>query len=416
MRIICKSSVLWLALIAAAFGTKGGAAEPADWLISGRYVLTMDANHRLIEHGAVAVKGERIVAVGTMADLEKRFQPVHRLNKPDAIVMPGLIDTHTHAAMSLFRAIADDKTLQDWLTNYIFPAESKNVSPEFVEWGTKLACTEMSLAGITTFTDMYYFEETVAASVKQAGLRGVLGQTIIGFRAPDYENWHAAVEGTERYLKRYQHDPLITPAVAPHAIYTTPDEALQASHRLEVKYGAPLLIHLSETRKEVSDSLQKHRMTPTQFLESLGILEGRVVAAHGVWENDDDLRILKRHGIGVAHCPSSNTKLASGIAPVVKMLKEGVHVGLGTDGFAGSNDSADLIAEMNLAAKLQKVTQMDPQVLPSEQVIEMATIDGRTKRDGRGYDRLHRRFSMQAQRDHGEGCGMLEGLCSEERR
>jgi 5-methylthioadenosine/S-adenosylhomocysteine deaminase len=374
MRITSK--LLSLVLVAAAFGTHARAAEPADWLITGRYVVTMDSQRRLIEHGAVAIKADRIAAVGSAADLQKRFQSAHRLDRPDAVILPGLIDTHTHAAMSLFRAIADDKTLQDWLTNYIFPAESKNVSPDFVEWGTKLACLEMSLAGITTFTDMYYFEETAAAATKQAGLRGVLGQTVIGFPAPDYKNWQAAVEGTDRYLQRYRHDPLITPAVAPHAIYTTPDEALLASHKLAVKYGAPLLIHLSETRKEVDDSLAKRRMTPTRLLESLGVLDGRVVAAHGVWETDDDLRILKRHGTGVAHCPSSNTKLASGIAPIVKMLEQGVNVGLGTDGFAGSNDTADLIAEMNLAAKLQKVTQMNPEVLPAQKVLELATIGG----------------------------------------
>src|SRR5690348_6006855 len=172
----------------------------------------------------------------------------------------------------------------------MFPAESKDVNPDFVKWGTELACLEMSLAGITTYTDMYYYEGTVAAATKQAGLRGVLGQSVIGFRAPDYPNWQAALAGAEQYLKRYRHDPLITPAVAPHAIYTTPDEALKASHQLAAKYGVPLLIHLSETRKEVDDALEKRHMTPTQLLEKLGVLDGRVVAAHGVWENDDDLR------------------------------------------------------------------------------------------------------------------------------
>src|SRR5690348_7781780 len=194
MRLSYNTLLLWL-LIALGIGVGARAAEPVDWLLTGRYVLTMDADYHLIEHGAVAIQGERIAAVGNAAELEQRFQPAHRLNKPDAIIMPGLIDTHTHAAMSLFRAIADDKTLQDWLTNYIFPAESKNVSPDFVEWGTKLACLEMSLAGITTYTDMYYYEGTVAAATKQAGLRGVLGQSVIGFRAPDYPHWQAALAG-----------------------------------------------------------------------------------------------------------------------------------------------------------------------------------------------------------------------------
>lgn len=368
-------------LLAVCFLVFGPAAlaqgsQHVDWLIRCRYVLTMDAQHDLIPDGAVAIKGERIVAVGSAPDLERRFTPAYRLNRPDAIVMPGLIDTHTHAAMSLFRAMADDKRLQDWLSHYIFPAESKNVSPDFVEWGTKLACLEMSLAGITTYTDMYYFEGVVAEATKAAGIRGVLGQSVIGFPAPDYKTWRDAIAGAETYIKRYQHDPLITPAVAPHSIYTTPDEALKASHELALKYGLPLLIHLSETKKEVNDSLMKRRLTPTQLLESLGVLDGRVVAAHGVWEDDGDIQLLKRFGTGVAHCPSSNTKLASGIAPVAKMLRMGLNVGLGTDGFAGSNDTADLMEEMNLAAKLQKVTQMDPEVLPARQVVEMATIGG----------------------------------------
>jgi 5-methylthioadenosine/S-adenosylhomocysteine deaminase len=184
----------------------------------------------------------------------KQFTAARTLDRPDAVLLPGLIDTHTHAAMSLLRAIADDKRLQDWLSNYIFPAESKNVSPEFVEWGTKLACLEMSLAGITTYTDMYYFEDTVAAATKQAGLRGVLGQTVIGFPAPDYKTWQQALAASEKFIQKYKNDSLITPAVAPHAIYTTPDEALTAAHDLAHKYDIPLLIHVAETKKEVDDA------------------------------------------------------------------------------------------------------------------------------------------------------------------
>jgi len=234
----------------------------------------------------------------------------------------------------------------------------------------------MVLAGITTYTDMYYFEDTAAETTKEAGLRGVLGQSVIGFPAPDYKTWQDAVAATERYIQRFRGDELIEPAVAPHSIYTTPDDALVASHQLAVKYGVPLLIHLSETQKERDDALTKRKLTPTQVLEKLGVLDGRVVAAHCIWEDDHDLEILKQHSTGVAHCPSSNTKLASGIARVATMLKMGLKVGLGTDGFAGSNDSADLILEMNFGAKLQKVTTMDPTVLPAEQAFEMATIGG----------------------------------------
>jgi 5-methylthioadenosine/S-adenosylhomocysteine deaminase len=352
------------------------AAEPVDWVVRAGYVMTMDSRHRLIEHGAVAIRGERIVAVGLAVDIDKQFKAAHSVNRPDGVIMPGLIDTHTHAAMSLLRGIADDRKLDDWLHNYIFPAESRNVSPDFVKWGTELACLEMSLAGVTTYTDMYYFEDTVAETTRNAGLRGVLGQSVIGFPAPDYKTWQQALAGAERYINRFKNDSLIVPAVAPHAIYTTPDEALRAAHQLANKYSVPLLIHLSETKKEVDDSLAQRHMTPTQALEKLGVLDGRVVAAHGVWESDTDLAILKAHHTGVAHCPSSNMKLADGIAPVAKMLRMGLTVGLGTDGFAGSNDTADLLLEMNIAAKLQKVATMDPQVLPAEQVIEMATMGG----------------------------------------
>jgi len=352
------------------------ATENADWIIRAKYVVTMDPQHRIIPQGAVAVRGARIVGIGTQKEIAARFQSPHTLEKPDALLAPGLIDTHTHAPMSLFRAIADDKRLQDWLDNFIFPAESKNVNADFVRWGTRLACLEMVLAGITTYTDMYYFEEVEAETAKQAGVRGVLGQSVIGFPAPDYKTWQESIGAAERFIQHFQHDDLITPAVAPHAIYTTPDEALVASHKLAVQYHVPLLIHLAETQKERDDSLTKRNLTPTQLLEKLGVLDGRVVAAHSIWEDDNDLQILKQHGTGVAHCPSSNTKLASGIARVTDMLKEGITVGLGTDGFAGSNDTADLILEMDLAAKLQKVTVKDPTALPAEQAFEMATMGG----------------------------------------
>ena len=371
MRLFSKLSGLLIVL-----SLMSEAANRADWIIAAKYVVTMDSTHRVIEDGAVAIRDSRIAGVGRRQDIERQFQAERKLIKPEALLAPGLVDTHTHAPMSLFRAIADDRTLDDWLNNFIFPAESKNVSAEFVRWGTRLACLEMLLAGITTYTDMYYFEDAEAEVTKEAGVRGVLGQTIIGFPAPDHKTWQEGLASTERYIERFRHDELIVPAVAPHAIYTTPDEALVACHQLARKYDVPLLIHLSETRKERDDALAQRKLTPTQLLESLGVLEGRVVAAHCVWENDQDLRILKRSGVGVAHCPSSNMKLASGIARIADMLKMNLTVGLGTDGFAGSNDTADLILEMNLAAKLQKVTTMNPTTLPAEQALELATIGG----------------------------------------
>ena len=352
------------------------AGESADWIWSGRYVVTMDAQRRLIENGAIAIRGERILAAGPKSEIERRYQASHHLDRPDAILAPGLIDTHTHAAMSLFRGIADDLRLQDWLEHYIFPAEARNVTPDFVRWGTRLGCLEMLLSGTTTFTDMYYFEDVVAEAAKEAGMRGVLGETIIGFPVPDAKTPADALAFTERYLTRFHDDPLIVPAVAPHAIYTNSDETLQACRALANRHGAPLVIHLSETKHENDESLAKRHMTPTQALDALGIFNGRTVAAHAVWVDEADLAILKSRGVGIAHCPSSNMKLASGVAPVTRMLALDMAVGLGPDGPAGSNNDFNMFEEMDLAAKLQKVPTGDPRSLPAEAAVEMATIRG----------------------------------------
>jgi len=351
-------------------------AQSADWIWSARYVITEDAQHRVIEDGAVAIRADRIVGVGTRAEIDARFQAAHRLDRPDAILAPGLIDTHTHAAMSLFRGIADDKKLQDWLNNYIFPAEAKNVTPDFVRWGTRLGCLEMLLGGTTTFTDMYYFEDVVAEVAKEAGMRGVLGETIIKFPVADNKTPADALQFTEKYLTRFRNDPLVVAAVAPHALYTNSDETLRAARALANKFNAPLIIHLSETKKENDDSLAERHMTPTKVLDTLGVLTGRTVAAHCVWVDEADMAILKARGVGIAHCPSSNMKLASGVAPVVRMLALDLPVGLGPDGPAGSNNDFNMFEEMDLAAKLQKVTTLNPEVLPASTALEMATIRG----------------------------------------
>ena len=352
------------------------AAEPVDWTWSARYVITEDPQHRLIENGAVAIRADRILAVGTKGEVDARYQPKQRLDHPDAILAPGLINTHTHAAMSLFRGIADDLRLQDWLEHYIFPAEAKNLSPDFVRWGTRLGCLEMLLGGTTTFTDMYYFEDVVAEAAKEAGMRGVLGETIIGFPVADAKTPADSLAFTEKYINRFRNDPLIVPAVAPHALYTNSDETLKTSRALANKYNVPLIIHLSETKKENDDALAQRHMTPTKILDTLGVLMGRTVAAHCVWVTEADLSILQHRGVGVAHCPSSNMKLASGVAPVVRMLEFDIPVGLGTDGPAGSNNDFDLFEEMDLVAKLQKLTTMNPQALPAAAALEMATIRG----------------------------------------
>jgi 5-methylthioadenosine/S-adenosylhomocysteine deaminase len=351
-------------------------AEPADWIWSARYVLTQDGQRRVINNGAIAIRGERIVGVGTRAEIDAKFQAKQRLDRPDAILAPGLINTHTHAAMSLFRGISDDLRLQDWLEKFIFPAEAKNVSADFVRWGTRLACLEMLLGGTTTFTDMYYFEDVVAEVAKEAGMRGVLGETVIGFPVADNKTPQDALAFTEKFMTRFKGDPLVIAAVAPHSVYTVSDEMLKASRALANKHDAPLLIHVSETKKENDDAIALRKMTPTRILDSLGLFNGRTVAAHCVWVDETDMGILKQRGVGVAHCPSSNMKLASGVAPVVRMLELDLAVGLGPDGPAGSNNDFSLFEEMDLAAKLQKVTRSDPQALPARAVLDMATIRG----------------------------------------
>ena len=352
------------------------AAEPADWIWSARYVITEDAQRRVIENGAVAVVGDHIAAVGTRTEIDARFQAKQRLDRPDAILAPGLINTHTHAAMSLLRGIADDLRLQDWLQKFIFPAEAKNVSADFVRWGTRLGCLEMLLGGTTTFTDMYYFEDVVAEAAKEAGMRGVLGETIIGFPVADNKTPAEGLAFTEKYMQRFRNDPLVVAAVAPHALYTNSDETLIASRALANRYNAPLVIHVSETKKEDDDAKAQRHMSPVKVLESLGVFNGRTVAAHCVWVDEADMAILKSRGVGVAHCPSSNMKLASGIAPVTRMLELDLAVGLGPDGPAGSNNDFNLFEEMDLAAKLQKVATMDPRALPASAALEMATIRG----------------------------------------
>ena len=354
------------------------AAEQADVIWSARYVITMDGSRRIIENGAVAVRADKIVGVGTRAEIDKEFQAKRRKDHPNSVLMPGLIDAHQHAPMSLMRGIANDKNLQDWLQNFIFPAEGRNVNADFVRWGTRLACLEMLLAGTTTYTDMYFYEDIVAEETRAAGMRGVLGETLFGFPAPDNKTQEAMLAFTEKYLQRFHNDPLITAAVSPHAIYTVPDDLFKKTRALANRYGAPLVFHLSETKTEFDESKAKRGgKTPVEALDELGVFEGgRTLAAHAVWLSDHDIEILARRGVGLAHCPSSNMKLAAGVARVVDILKAGIPMGIGSDGFAGSNNRSTLLGEVALASKLQKVSRGDPTALPAGQALEMATIIG----------------------------------------
>lgn len=336
----------------------------------------MDASRRVISDGALALRGSDILAVGPRAEIEKNFTAPRRLHRPQSFLLPGLINTHAHAAMSLLRGIADDRRLADWLENYIFPAEARNVGKEFCFWGTQLACAEMLRGGTTTYVDMYYFEEEAARATKLAGMRGVLGQTVIGFPVADAKTPQDALTRCESFLQQFAQDPWITPAVAPHALYTNSEETLRRCRALADKYKMPLVIHVSETKKELDDMRRQHGRSPVETLAAWGIFDGPTIAAHVVWVNDADIKILAAKNVGLAHCPSSNMKLASGVAPILAQQAAGLRVGLGTDGPAGSNNDFHLLEELDLATKLQKVTHMDPQVLPAQKALEMATIDG----------------------------------------
>ena len=350
--------------------------QPVDLLIVGGTVVTMDDQRRIFEEGAAAVKGGRIVEVGPRSEIEARYAAPAQIDARGKLVLPGFINGHTHAPMTLLRGLKDDVTLDVWLKNYIFPAEAKNVNEDFVRWGTRLAAAEMIHGGVTTFADMYYFEDAIAEETKAAGMRAILGETWIDFPAPDNKDSAEVQTYTERFLKRWQDDPLIHAAPAPHAIYTCSQRTLQDAATLARKYHAPILMHVAETQKELADSRARNGTTPVQYLDRINFLSSDVVAAHCVWVDETDRKLLAQKDVGCVHNPSSNMMLASGVAPVVEERAAGIAVGLGTDGPAGSNNDLNLMEEMDLAAKLQKITKMDPRALDARTVVEMATIEG----------------------------------------
>ncbi|MGA3105818.1 MAG: amidohydrolase [Terriglobales bacterium] len=350
--------------------------EKADTIITGGLVVSMDSARHTYDDGAIVVTGDSIVAVGPRSEIEAKYASQRTIDAQGKMVLPGFINGHTHVPMTLFRGLHDDVTLTDWLYKYIFPAEAKNVTETFVRWGTRLAAAEEIRAGVTTFADMYYFEDAVAEETKAAGMRGVLGETLIDFPAPDNKNEVAMLAYSEKFLQKWQGDPLIHAAVAPHSIYTCSQKTLQDSAALARKYHAPILIHTAEMKKEWEDSEKQNGGSPVQYLERIGILGPDVVAAHCIFVDETDRKILAQHGVGCVHNPSSNMMIASGVAPVPEERAAGIAVGLGTDGPAGSNNDLDLMEEIDLAAKLAKITKMNPLALNALAVVEMATIDG----------------------------------------
>lgn len=346
-----------------------------DLLVLNGTLVTMDKDHRVIPNAGIAVAGGRIVAVGSRADIIGSYTAAQTVDASERLIIPGLINGHTHIPMTLFRGLADDLDLQDWLTKYIFPAEAKNVSEEFVRAGTRLGLAEMIRGGTTTYCDMYYFEDAIADETARAGVRGVLGETVIDFPVADNKTNAEAMAYVERFVQKWKGHDLITPAIAPHAPYTVSEEHLKAIKAFSDRTGAPIVTHISETKREVDDSLKAKGASPIDYLARIGFLSDRVIAAHVVWPNPGELEILKRADVGVVHNPQSNMKLASGVAPVPKMIEEGLKVGLGTDGAASNND-LNMWEEMDTVAKLHKVFSGDPKVISAEEAFELATIRG----------------------------------------
>jgi len=344
-------------------------------VVTGGTVVTMDPARRVLAPGAVAIEGGAIVAVDEPAAIAAAYRGAETIDASGTVVLPGLVNTHTHAPMVLYRGLADDLALMEWLEKYIFPAEAKTVSAAFVRTGTRLAALEMIQSGTTLFTDMYYFEEEIARATKEAGLRGVLGQSVIGFPVADAKTPADALARTEKFFQEFARDELIIPAVAPHSMYTLDAKSLTAARALADKYGRPTLIHLSETRDEVDISLKKYKMQPAVYLDSIKFWGPRVLAAHGVWLTQPEIALLKKHGVGVSHNPESNMKLASGTAPVPQLRAAGVPVGLGTDGAASNND-LDMFEAMRVAALLHKLQSNDPRAIPAPVALEMATLGG----------------------------------------
>jgi len=346
-----------------------------ETLIAGGRILLMDEKDTIIPDGAVAIDGERIIAVGAREEIGSRFCGRNRMEAPHSLIMPGLINGHTHAAMTCFRGIADDMELMEWLNSYIFPAEARNVNPDLVYWGSLLACAEMIRSGTTTFCDMYIFEEETARAAKAAGMRCLIGEVLFDFPSPNAKTPADGLAYTRGLLERWADDSLISIIVEPHALYTCSPPLLMEAKALADEYRAPYAIHLLENRAEKEQLREKFGKPALVFLKEIGFLTERFLAFHCVCMKDEEIQLFADHGCRIVHNPESNMKLASGVAPVPAMLKMGVTVGLGTDGCA-SNNNLDMFQEMDTAAKLGKVALLDPTAMSARTVLRMATCEG----------------------------------------
>lgn len=346
--------------------------QKADIILKNALVLTMNARKEVFEQGTVVIKGQTIAAVGD-ASLLHQFQAEQVLDLDGNIVMPGLVNTHTHVSMVVFRSLADD--VPDRLQKYIFPLEKQFVSPEMVSIGAMFGTLEMLKSGVTTYADMYFFEDRVAEAVEKIGLRAMLGETVVTFPAPDAQNAEEGIAYAERFIEKYHRHERITPAFAPHAPYTTTPEILQKIHQLSQEYNVPVLMHVAEMDKEIELCRDVYQSTPIGYLHKIGVLDHHFVAAHTIFADSDDMHILKATDAGVAHNMSANVKSARGVAPALDMFDQGIRIGLGTDG-PMSRNSLSILDELELVAKIHKLVQRDRTVMPPEKVVEMATMGG----------------------------------------
>jgi 5-methylthioadenosine/S-adenosylhomocysteine deaminase len=343
-----------------------------DLILRNATVVTMDDAFNVFSSGAVAIRGDSFVDVGQEDRILKDHSASETVDCGGKVLIPGLINAHTHASMTLLRGITDDRRLDVWLLGYIMPVEREFVSPELVRLGAKIACAEMIRSGTTCFADMYYFEEAVAEATSEVGMRAVCGQTVLKFPSPDAPSFEDALDAGREFIKRWKDHPLIVPSIAPHAAYTSTEEILRACIDLALEYDIPLITHIAETAQEVEEWRETHDMPVVPWVKKLGLLETKLLAAHCVHIDDGEIHTLQNAGAGVAHNPSSNLKLASGFAPVRDMLETGLNVGLGTDGTASNND-LDMFEEMRLATFIAKGKSGDPTAVPARMVLAMAT-------------------------------------------
>jgi 5-methylthioadenosine/S-adenosylhomocysteine deaminase len=344
-----------------------------DILITNAIVLTMNSLGQKFNPGFVAIKDDRIMSLGPMTNLSPLDNPKKTINAQGGIVMPGLINAHTHAAMTCFRGMADDLPLMTWLNDHIFPAEAK-LNHDMVFSGALLACTEMILSGTTCFSDMYLFEDAVAMAAKHSGIRAVVGEVLYDFPSPNYGPIEKGFEYTQRLIEKWKDDTLVTIAVEPHSPYLCSPDLLTKASKIALDHHIPLIMHVSETKSEVKQIKERYGKTPVKHLADLGVLTPNLVACHCVILTDEDINLLGQYDVKVAHNPESNMKLASGIAPIPELLKKGICVSIGTDGCA-SNNNLDMFLEMDTAAKLHKVNTGDPTVMDAKTVLKMCTID-----------------------------------------